>query len=58
MGSVFEGAVAVVDGRIYPEITGSAYVNAEASLLLDESDPFCYGIRGACQEASIWPAST
>jgi 4-hydroxyproline epimerase len=52
VGSVFEGAVAVVDGQLYPEITGSAYVNAEASLILDESDPFCYGIRGACQTAS------
>ncbi len=52
VGSVFEGSVTVVDGQLYPEITGSAYVNAEATLLLDESDPFCYGIRGACQPAS------
>ena len=46
-GSVFEGTVRVVDGQIYPEITGFAYVNAEADLLLDPRDPFCYGIRGA-----------
>jgi 4-hydroxyproline epimerase len=46
-GSVFEGAVSVADGKLYPEITGFAYVNAEADLLLDERDPFCYGIRGA-----------
>jgi len=52
VGSVFEGAVAVVDSQIYPEITGSAYVNAEATLILDQNDPFCYGIRGACQPAS------
>jgi len=52
VGSVFEGRVSVADGHIYPEITGSAYVNAEADLILDESDPFCYGIRGACQTAS------
>jgi len=52
VGSVFEGAVAIVDGQIIPEITGSAYVNAEADLLLDERDPFCYGIRGACAQAS------
>jgi 4-hydroxyproline epimerase len=44
-GSVFEGTVSVVDGKLYPEITGFAYVNAEADLLLDERDPFCYGIR-------------
>ncbi len=48
VGSVFEGTVAIVDDKIYPEITGSAYVNAEADLILDERDPFCYGIRGAC----------
>jgi len=52
VGSVFEGRVSVTDGQIYPEITGSAYVNAEADLILDENDPFCYGIRGACQTAS------
>jgi 4-hydroxyproline epimerase len=47
VGSVFEGTVAIVNGQVVPEITGSAYVNAEADLLLDERDPFCYGIRGA-----------
>jgi 4-hydroxyproline epimerase len=52
VGSVFEGTVAVVDGQIYPEITGSAYVNAEADLILDERDPFCYGIRATCAAAS------
>ena len=45
VGSVFEGSVAVHDGQIIPTITGSAYVNAEAELILDESDPFCLGIR-------------
>jgi 4-hydroxyproline epimerase len=43
-GSVFEGTVSVVDGKIRPEITGHAYVIAEADLLLDSRDPFCYGI--------------
>ena len=43
-GSVFEGAITVSDGKVYPEITGFAFVNAEADLLLDERDPFCYGI--------------
>ena len=42
-----EATVSLVDGKIYPEITGSAYVNAEADLILDEQDPFCYGIRGS-----------
>ncbi len=31
--------------RVIPRITGSAYVNAEATLLLDADDPFCMGIR-------------
>jgi 4-hydroxyproline epimerase len=52
VGSVFEGTVSIVDGQVIPEITGSAYVNAEADLILDERDPFCYGIRGACAQAS------
>lgn len=57
VGSVFEGAVVVEGGQIYPEITGSAFVNAEADLILDERDPFCYGIplaggQGASSAAS------
>ena len=52
VGSVFEGTISVEDGKVYPEITGFAYVNAEAELRLDERDPFCYGIPASCQEAS------
>ena len=52
VGSVFEGTVAVVDGHLYPSITGFAYVNAEADLILDERDPFCYGIRRTCAQAT------
>ena len=48
VGSVFEGTVSVENGQVIPEITGSAYVNAEAELILDERDPFCYGIPSAC----------
>lgn len=45
VGSVFEGSVTVRDGKVYPSIKGSAYVNAEAELILDPKDPLCYGIR-------------
>lgn len=45
VGSVFEGSIAVRDGKVYPSIKGSAFVNAEAELVLDPSDPFCMGIR-------------
>jgi len=45
VGSVFEGSVTVRDGKVYPSIRGSAFVNAEAELVLDSKDPFCSGIR-------------
>ncbi len=35
VGSVFEGSVKVRDGKVYPSIKGSAFVNAEAELVLD-----------------------
>ncbi|HYW43409.1 MAG TPA: proline racemase family protein [Bryobacteraceae bacterium] len=52
VGSVFEGSVTVTGGKIFPEITGTAHVNAEADLILDERDPFCYGIRGTWARAT------
>jgi proline racemase len=33
------------DGVIVPTITGTAHVTAEATLILSESDPFCWGIQ-------------
>jgi 4-hydroxyproline epimerase len=45
VGSIFEGSVTVREGKIYPSIKGSAFVNAEAELVLDPQDPFCMGIR-------------
>jgi 4-hydroxyproline epimerase len=45
VGSVFEGSVQTRDGQIYPSIKGSAFVNAEAELILDDADPFRMGIR-------------
>lgn len=45
VGSVFEGSVSVRDGKVYPSIKGSAFVNSEAELVLDPKDPFCWGIR-------------
>jgi 4-hydroxyproline epimerase len=45
VGSVFEGRVKVVDGKLYPSIKGTAFVNAESTLLLNPHDPFCMGIR-------------
>jgi 4-hydroxyproline epimerase len=45
IGSVFEAYATIEDGKIIPHVRGSAYVNAEATLLLDPNDPFCAGIR-------------
>ncbi len=45
VGSVFEGSIKVRDGQVHPSIKGSAFVNADANLVLDPSDPFCMGIR-------------
>ena len=45
VGSIFEGTVRVRDGKVYPSITGSAFVNAEAELILNPQDPLCMGIR-------------
>lgn len=45
VGSVFEGSVSVRTCKVYPSIKGSAFVNAEAELVLDPRDPLCMGIR-------------
>ena len=48
IGSTFAGKFSWLDratGKISPVITGTAFVNAEATQLLDERDPFCWGIR-------------
>ncbi|NRF67348.1 proline racemase family protein [Aquincola sp. S2] len=53
VGSVFEAryrwadadADPQADRAVLPEITGRAHVNAEGQLLLDDADPFCWGIQ-------------
>ena len=44
IGSIFEGQVKIVDGKIIPQIRGTAFITADSELILDENDPFCYGI--------------
>lgn len=44
-GSVFEGSYRLDGARVLPTIKGRAWVNAEATLLLDPTDPLCWGIR-------------
>lgn len=48
IGSTFTARFQWMDraaGKVLPIITGAAFLNAEATLLLNETDPFCWGIR-------------
>ena len=48
-GTVFEAFFSRDDrweDRVVPHITGAAHVIAEATLILDDQDPLCWGIRG------------
>jgi proline racemase len=47
IGSTFTGHYRWLDydkGIIAPRITGTAHITAEATLILDPADPFCWGI--------------
>lgn len=46
VGSYFDGSVSVEEnGEVRPTIRGAAFVNADSTLILNEADPFCWGIR-------------
>lgn len=46
IGSVFEASYQVADdGRILPTLRGRAHMSAQATLLIQEDDPFGWGIR-------------
>ena len=46
LNTVFEGRIEQLEnGRIRPIISGSAYVNGEATLIIQDQDPFRHGIR-------------
>jgi 4-hydroxyproline epimerase len=48
LDTVFEGSVEPLDnGVVLPRVTGSAWVNGEAHLILNPEDPFQFGIGGA-----------
>lgn len=44
LGSVFEASYRPGERGVHPTITGSAHVTARAQLLIDEADPFAWGI--------------
>ena len=43
-GTIFEGSIRRDGDKIIPVIRGSAYITADADLILDENDPLCFGI--------------
>jgi 4-hydroxyproline epimerase len=48
LGTMFEGSYCWLDkstGQVAPTIKGRAYINAESKQILDDADPFCFGIR-------------
>ncbi|MBT8044325.1 MAG: proline racemase family protein [Verrucomicrobiae bacterium] len=45
LNTVFDGRVVAIDkNRVIPFVTGSAFVNGEATIILQDNDPFQYGI--------------
>ena len=44
VGTVFDGSVNIIDGAIRPTIRSNAYITAESMLIVDERDPFCWGV--------------
>ncbi|NWD04653.1 4-hydroxyproline epimerase [Pseudomonas gingeri] len=45
IGSEFEGAYETDGERIVPTIRGRAHISAETTLILEQDDPFAWGIR-------------
>jgi 4-hydroxyproline epimerase len=45
IGSIFEGSFTLRNGELLPYIKGRAHVTADACLILEDSDPFQWGIR-------------
>jgi 4-hydroxyproline epimerase len=45
IGSVFEAWARKSERGVRPQIRGTAYVNAESTLIIDPDDPFALGIR-------------
>ncbi|WP_329740871.1 4-hydroxyproline epimerase [Dyella sp. A6] len=45
LGTVFEGSYQPGERGVLPRIGGHAYITAQAQLLIDDADPFAWGIR-------------
>jgi 4-hydroxyproline epimerase len=45
IGSRFEASYTMEDGKVIPTLRGRAHISAEATLLIEDNDPFGWGIR-------------
>ncbi len=45
IGSIFEGSVKIAGDQIIPTIKGTAFITAQSVLIIDQNDPFRFGIR-------------
>ena len=45
IGSHFDASYEWQDGKVIPTLRGRAHMSAEATLLIEEDDPFGWGIR-------------
>jgi 4-hydroxyproline epimerase len=48
IGTLFEASFTVDENsrdRVLPHITGAAYITGEATLIFDDADPLCWGLR-------------
>ena len=45
IGSRFEASYSLEDGKVIPTLRGRAHMSAEATLLIEDGDPFAWGIR-------------
>ena len=46
VGTTFDAWAALAGAHVLPFIRGSAFITAESTLLLDDADPFQWGLRG------------
>ncbi|GHF28443.1 4-hydroxyproline epimerase [Deinococcus metalli] len=46
IGSAFEGTYSLRDGEVHPVITGQAFITASGDLIVQDGDPFAWGIPG------------
>jgi 4-hydroxyproline epimerase len=44
LGTIFDGSVSVENGQIIPTIRSTAHVTAESTLIVDERDPYTWGL--------------